>query len=212
VAVALTDDGYGGAWFDAELAALLRRVPDAKVVAVDMPLGLLEVGWRLADSDARSRLKRHSSRVFSVPPRTVWEDSVDAADANRRCKELTGNGMSAQAWGLARKLAEARACWGKDDRLVEIHPEVSFWAMAGQAPISESKKSWAGQTARRALLAQVGIVLPDDLGEVGVVPPDDILDAAAAAWSAQRILAGRARSLPDPPELDGHGRPVAIWY
>jgi hypothetical protein len=52
--------------------------------------------------------------------------------------------------------------------------------MAGEVPIAASKKSGAGQTARCALLTQVGIVLPDDLGEAGSAPPDDILDAAAA--------------------------------
>jgi predicted RNase H-like nuclease len=40
---------------------------------------------------------------------------------------------------------------------------------------------------------------------------DDVLDAAAAAWSACRILNGQAKSLPDPPEVvDGY--PVAVWY
>ena len=44
-----------------------------------------------------------------------------------------------------------------------------------------------------------------------LVPPDDLLDAAAAAWTARRVLAGSARPLPDPPEVDSSGRPVAIW-
>ena len=212
VAVGLSDAGYAGAWFDASLAELLRRVPQAAVVAVDMPLGLLESGWRRADGEARSRLRGHASRVFPVPPRAVWEESADGAEANRRCKELTGSGISAQAWGLSRKLLEAQRCWAEDERLVEIHPEVSFWALAGQVPVAPSKKSWAGQTLRRDLLARAGVVLPTDLGEAGAVPPDDILDAAAAAWSARRVLAGLAHSLPDPPERDRHGRPVAIRY
>jgi predicted RNase H-like nuclease len=38
----------------------------------------------------------------------------------------------------------------------------------------------------------------------------DVLDAAAAAWSADRIARGLARSLPDPPE-EIRGRKVAIW-
>ncbi|WP_441248866.1 DUF429 domain-containing protein [Kitasatospora sp. McL0602] len=94
-----------------------------------------------------------------------------------------------------RRCKELAVCWAADDRLVEIHRE-----------------SWAGQAARRALLAHAGIALPDDLGEVGSVPPDDILDAAAAAWTAHRFLDGQAVSLPDPPQLDARGRPVAIWY
>ena len=40
---------------------------------------------------------------------------------------------------------------------------------------------------------------------------DDVLDAAAAAWSARRIAAGEAISLPAHPPVDTRGRPIAIW-
>ena len=53
--------------------------------------------------------------------------------------------------------------------------------------------------ARRALLAGVGISLPGNLAAAGAAAPDDILDAAAVAWSADRIARGQASSLPDPP-------------
>jgi predicted RNase H-like nuclease len=43
------------------------------------------------------------------------------------------------------------------------------------------------------------------------VPLDDVLDAAAVAWTANRIAVGIASTLPDPPEQVG-GRRVAIWY
>jgi predicted RNase H-like nuclease len=54
--------------------------------------------------------------------------------------------------------------------------------------------------------------LPGDLAEAGTVQADDILDAAAAAWSASRIASGHAVSLPDPPQLDEAGYPIAIWH
>lgn len=40
---------------------------------------------------------------------------------------------------------------------------------------------------------------------------DDMLDAGAAAWTARRILANEARSLPASPPAGIDGRPVAIW-
>ena len=99
-----------------------------------------------------------------------------------------------------------------DVRVFEVHPEVCFSALAGSAPIG-TKKTWAGQMARRRLLAEVGIVLPDDLGPAGRVPADDILDAAAAAWTANRIARKEAHSLPSPPEPGGPAnRGIAIWY
>lgn len=212
VAVTLREGRFAGAGTAKGLTELLRRVPDAAVVAVDMPLGLPAAGSRRADKLAVEKLAPHRSRVFPVPPRQVWEQ-VDYAAANLCCRRLTGHGMSRQSWGLAAKLREANACRdGGDYRLHEVHPEVSFAAMNGDEPVAWSKKSWNGQAVRRRLLADHGIVLPADLGPAGRVPPDDVLDAAAAAWSAHRIALQAARSLPDPPEPADTGLPAAIWY
>jgi hypothetical protein len=43
-------------------------------------------------------------------------------------------------------------------------------------------------------------------------PAYDILDAAAAAWSAQRILRGEAGVFPAPAEAGNTGRRGVIWY
>ena len=49
------------------------------------------------------------------------------------------------------------------------------------------------------------------LRETASAPLDDVLDAAAAAWSAQRIALGIAETLPGQPErVDG--MTVCIWY
>ncbi|MDN3060207.1 DUF429 domain-containing protein [Streptomyces sp. SRF1] len=213
VAVVLDQEGrFAGAGTAGGLSELLGRMPRAAVVAVDMPLGLPESGWRSADALAVEKLAPHRSRVFSVPPREVWE-AADYAAANRCCRRLTGQGMSRQSWALAAKLREANACRdGGDHRLYEVHPEVSFAAVNEGRPVAWSKKSWNGQAVRRRLLADRRVVLPDDLGPAGRVPPDDVLDAAAAAWSARRIALRTARSLPDPPEVTDTGLPIAIWY
>lgn len=220
VAVELRDARFAGARLATDLRSLLREAGEARsggggaeVVAVDMPLGLLDTGWRRADAEAAALLGRLRGSVFRVPPHAVWQEEHYEA-ANHRCRELTGAGLSRQSWGLAVKLSEANGCLADAgaDCLFEVHPEVSFWALAGKTPLPHRKKSWAGQMARRSLLEAAGVVLPDELGDVGRVPPDDVLDAAAAAWSAQRIAQGRAQSLPDPPQYDSRGRAVAIWY
>ncbi|WP_431046083.1 DUF429 domain-containing protein [Streptomyces sp. P1-3] len=212
VGVILGAGGVGGADAAVRLTELLERAPDATVIGIDMPLGLLETGRRRADAMAAEWIAPHRSRVFPVPPRPVW-DQPDYQAANLRCREVTGAGLSRQTWGLAAKLRQANACReGGDRRLHEVHPEVSFAAMNGGRPVAASKKSWNGQAARRRLLADHGIVLPEELGAAGRVPPDDILDAAAAAWSARRIALRTAARLPDPPETTATGLPVAIWY
>jgi predicted RNase H-like nuclease len=40
---------------------------------------------------------------------------------------------------------------------------------------------------------------------------DDVLDAAAVAWTADRVARGTARHAPDPPERFSDGIDCAIW-
>jgi predicted RNase H-like nuclease len=187
------------------LAALLTGSSPA-AVGIDMPLGLLEEGWREADRAARSRLGPRRSSVFAIPPRAVWAEP-GYPEANRRCRELTGQGFSIQAWGLRAKLLEANtyreAC---DDPLHEVHPELAFGAIAGQ-PLPHSKHTPAGQQLRRELLDRAGVILPP-----GPAPLIDTMDAAAVAWSARRIATGHAVVLPDHPQRDPAGREIAIRY
>ena len=178
------------------------------VVGIDMPLGLLETGWREADRAARRLLGPRRSSVFAIPPRAVWAEASYPA-ANLRCRELTGQGLSAQAWGLRAKLLEAnqyRQTCGHP--LYEVHPELAFGAMAG-APLSASKHTGSGRDERRRLLARAGIEIPAGVPAVLI---GDVLDAAAVAWSARRIAAGQAVIVPDLPQYDGQGREITIRY
>jgi predicted RNase H-like nuclease len=77
--------------------------------------------------------------------------------------------------------------------------------------MAHPKRSWNGQQERRAALASVGIEVPAILeGRAGLVPPDDLLDAAVAAWSADRMARGLARPIPDEPEAPP-GASGYIW-
>ena len=178
------------------------------VVGIDMPLGLLEDGWRVADFLARQALGRRGSTVFAIPPRPVWQQPT-YADANRMCRELTGKGLSAQTWGLRGKLLEADAYRRTSTaRLHEVHPELSFAAIAG-APLAASKHTKAGLVIRRELLAQAGITLPP---KVARAPENDLLDAAAVAWSARRIAAADAVTLTSPTQHADDGTEIAVRY
>ncbi|MCT7351863.1 DUF429 domain-containing protein [Streptomyces sp. 15-116A] len=209
--IRLADGEYAGSIVDARLDTLIERAPSVQAIAVDMPLGLVEKGWRAADLEAKLLLRARRSSVFLVAPRPAWLET-DYVAAGDRCQELTGQRLSWQAWALAPKLIEARACWLADERIHEVHPEVSFWALAGGVPLDHAKKTWRGQHTRRSLLAAAGIVLPDELGEADRVPVDDVLDACAAAWSAHRIALGVADRIPEAPEVDAEGRVIEIRY
>jgi predicted RNase H-like nuclease len=179
----------------------------SRVVGIDMPLGLLESGWREADRAARGLLGPRRSSVFAIPPRAVWGQASYQA-ASQRCRELTGQGLSIQAWGLRARLLEADRFRGSCGfPLYEIHPELAFGVLAG-APLAHSKHTAAGRDQRRELLSQAGIALP----RIPRAPVTDTLDAAAVACSAWRIGTGRATVIPARPQRDDRGLQIAIRY
>ncbi len=191
------------------MADLAAAEADAEIIAVDIPIGLPVAPPRPADAAARRFIGARSSSVFPTPPRDVLEAET-YQEALRLSRKRYGIGLTAQSYALRRRILETDAVARTDQRLIEIHPEVTFRALAGR-PLNSSKKSWNGHSERRRLLSGVGLSLPDRLPDpVGTVPADDILDATAAAWSAGRYAAGAARSLPDEMPLPGFGE--VIWY
>jgi predicted RNase H-like nuclease len=210
--VGVTSDlrGYFGRTID-ELVALATPDGHLELVAIDIPIGLPTSGPRQADLLARAVVGKRASSVFSTPIRAALTAATHA-EATAMSVKATGKGVSQQAYALAAKILEVDA-WAKSarHRCVEVHPEVSFATMAGH-PLNHSKVTWAGSEERRRLLADVGIVLPSELGLAGrMAGADDVLDAAAACWTAMRCIDGRAVAHPPEPETFGDGHTAAIW-
>jgi predicted RNase H-like nuclease len=214
VGILLADDGVRGLFAPTigELERAAREFGEVAVMGVDMPIGLPDTGVRRADGMARRFVGPRSSSVFSTPVRAAVElDVYELAAQAHRTRADTG--LTKQSFALWAKIREVEA-WlpTAGCRVVEVHPEVSFAALA-QEPLIHPKKTWSGVELRRGLLATASIVLPPELGLAGArAGVDDVLDAAVAAWSAARVRDGLARSMPDPPEPSSDGIPAAIWY
>jgi predicted RNase H-like nuclease len=213
IAIAV-EDVVTDAYFAEDIQTLISQAEAGgplAVVAIDMPIGLPDRGHRQADVLARAAIGPLWPSVFMTPVREALL-AADHAAASAINRALTGQGVSVQAYGLKPKLFQVER-WvpSTPARVVEVHPEVCFARLAG-APLTVRKSSWAGAERRRGLLAGAGITLAGDLGRAtehaGV---DDVLDAAAAAWAARRVLLGRAEPLPNPPETFSDGWPCAIW-
>ena len=201
VAVALDPSGDVQVSTHASFSEVLSS--QARVIAVDIPIDPPGLGVRQADAGARAFVGgSRASSVFPTPPREALE-ARSFAEANEIARTITGKGISQQAFALARKILEVHTLAEVDERVIEMHPEVSFRELAGE-PVLESKHTAAGLARRRELLAAAGIVLP---GAVPGVPEADLLDAAAGAWTAARYAEGRAH--PFPP--DQRERLGAIW-
>ncbi|HEY2505969.1 MAG TPA: DUF429 domain-containing protein [Streptosporangiaceae bacterium] len=197
----------------AEVVDAATQAGPLRAVAIDIPIGLADTGFRQADLLARKAAGARWASVFATPIRGALAFDT-YADALALSRSVTGSGISAQAFRLREKILQVDD-WlrqgGAVCRVVEAHPELSFAEMAG-APLTDSKATWAGAVRRRALLAAEGIGLSGDLGLAGRrIGVDDVLDAAAAAWTARRVARGTARRMPDPPERFSDGIDCAIW-
>jgi predicted RNase H-like nuclease len=210
---------------DALLAAGVESAERADVLALDMVIGLPEEavsGGRACDRAARQVLGGTRGRsVFSPPARSALRaTSYDDAQRLQKASGPEAPGLSIQAYHLFPKLRAVQRHVGpeRQDRIVEVHPELSFYAMNGDAPMQASKHTPEGRAARVACLQAAGF---DDIeaavrGLTGSgVSADDVLDAHAACWSARRIQAGEARRLPPAGEeapRNTAGLRMEIWW
>jgi predicted RNase H-like nuclease len=192
--------------------ALQRHRPSH--VGIDMPVGLVDT-LRDTDTAARRLLPGRASSVFSTAPRSVvdgWRDGTITTHsrASERCRALTGQGLSQQAWRLVPKMAEVDDLARDGAVLVEVHPELAFATAAG-APLPR-KRSWPGIALRRRLLEELGVVLPDRFDGDTDAAPDDVVDAAVCAWVVDGLAgaAGEMVRVPATTEQRAYGRDIVI--
>lgn len=218
-------------------ATLLESLPDDAVVAIDMPIGLPErvgPGGRGPERLVRPHLGPRQSSVFSVPSRAAvhaedvaftpladWYAAHRRASVVARATSDPPRAISIQAFALFGKIREIDALLiarpDLRERVIESHPEVAFWRLNAEAPMSLPKKiggsvNEPGMIERRELLARHGV----PRAFLDRPPPpgtgaDDFLDAVAMLMVAGRFARGEAISFPDPPDRDAHGIPIAIW-
>ncbi len=197
-------------------------LPEAPVVvAVDMPIGFApdaaDGAGRACDRAARAVLGPRRSSVFAAPvrPAVAAPDKASAHDAQRA---VTGRAMTPFAATLLTKMRELdeRMTPEMQDRVVEAHPEIAFWALRGGRPCAHPKRSPEGRRERVVALREAGYapaLLETDRVKVGTgrALGDDLLDACVLSWTAGRIVRGEARRLPDAPVCDAKGLRMEIW-
>jgi len=174
---------------------------EAEVVGVDIPIGIPESAPRPADLAARRFVGARASSVFPTPVRAVLE-APTYADARRVAVELTGKSVSSQSYALRHRILEVDEHAHRDERVIEVHPEVSFSELAHRPLLSKHRTD--GLAERRALLEEAGIEVPDSVPRIA---EPDLLDATIAAWSARRYARGEALPLPEGNE----SRIGAVW-
>lgn len=192
----------------------------ARIIAVDMPIGLPERSGRPPEREVRAKLGERQSSVFAVPS----EKAVYCADYAQACAVNLRHSdppkkVSKQCFHLFPKMREIDALIAPDhqSRIFESHPELAFWMMNGETPLSLPKKVKgqpypAGLDLRRALLRKNGVPVDGLVHDYRRrdVGPDDLLDACACTLVAWRILIGRSIRFPADPPLNAKGLRMEI--
>jgi predicted RNase H-like nuclease len=186
----------------ATFAEVLDLSMNALRVAVDIPIGLTARGEsRACDREARQILgwpRRNS--VFSAPSRCLLEENSYSA-ACARSRSLARKAISKQTYSIFGKIAEVDRAMETQlqDKIFEMHPEVSFWSL-DERPTGSSRKSRTGYEERRQLIRQaLGWAGPDrnDVRRLNLhASPDDLLDACIGAMTALKGVEGKANRLP----------------
>ena len=218
-------DGCAGGWIaasrDARGEICCRRINlladlfgcslPPRVVAVDVPIGLLSRGARDCDVEARRLLGARRSSVFPAPIRPILAATSHPA-ASRIRRQVEGRGVSIQTWAIVPKIVEVDCFLRADERrrqvVREVHPEVSFFFLNGERPMSLPKRSAAGREERlSALRTWAGQQIVEALAARAKLRcnTDDIVDSLVALWTAERIASGTAISIPAKPPSDVYG-------
>ena len=160
--------------------------------AIDIPIGLSPDQPRPVDREARLRLGPRRSSVFPAPVRPVLA-ATSYTEACEISRAASGRAVSRQLFAILPKIREVDALQSPalQNRLFEMHPEVSFAELAG-APMQFHKSTRQGRAERLDALRRA---FPELRAVADVRPrgtrPDDVLDALVGAWTAQRLVAGR---------------------
>jgi predicted RNase H-like nuclease len=215
--VAIVEYGRGAGREEHRIYSYFREVldlePKPSVIAVDIPIGLLEepsTGGRECDKEARRLLgtPRRSS-VFTPPTRTAL-----ASETYEEAQGF-GAGMSHQAFGILPKIREVDELMTPEVQVTvrEIHPELCFYGLSGHS-MRHNKKSADGKAERLNALQESFSGIGQALSKFSrsQVGSDDVLDAYAAAWTALRITDNAAKRIPSRPPIDSKGLRMEMWY
>jgi len=199
-------------------ADVLSKTTGCDLVCVDIPIGLSD-GAKSRECDVAARRILGRSRASSIfpPPIRPCLAAKEYETASQICFEHSGKKLNRQSFFIMGKIREVDLAMTPQlqQRVCEIHPEVSFWALAGGKPAKHNKKTLAGRNERIVLLSAIFSDLQQFVTQArqpNKVAPDDILDAVAAAWTAGQAVIRKAKTLPENPEFDSRGLKMEILY
>jgi predicted RNase H-like nuclease len=193
--------------YDSFLDVMSER-PSFVAIVANVPIGYCdkpEDGARVCDHEARALLGRRGTSVHNAPSRAVLNGDVPVED---------GMLDAITATLIPRYIEVAKEMSPYRQRIVyEGHPELSFYQLHKDMPLTKSKRIEAGREERREILmdrirGSAHHMDPTVLG----VPEKHLLDVFALLWTARRVYGHAAKRLPVEPVWDSEGLRMEFVY
>jgi predicted RNase H-like nuclease len=228
-------DGCPGGWFmlyydgsqyhdvlSSNVDQLVGAMAGRTSVWIDMPIGLGSADVeRTVDQLLRKAIPGKSSSVFTPPCREALNEN-SYEEANRTNREITGKGLSVQAWNLAPKIRDLDR-WIRNNPNKEIHfyesfPELCFKALNGGSAIIAKKTSPTGLEMRLNAIKSTDPNLARLYEKLiqkysrSKLRRDDILDAMSMLLCNKLSKDQGYQYLMDPVEKDQYSIPIRIVW
>ncbi len=207
--------------FDFQLISSIEEATpifeECRNIFIDIPIGLSSKAYqRQVEGQMRKLLQGRSSTIFTPPCREAVQRK-DHAVANKVNRQITGKGLSVQAFNISKKIAEVDNFLRtkRNFSLQESHPEICFKILKGKV-LGTKKNTMEGQQERRDVIASISpdldLSVEKALGQYPKkqVRPDDIIDAAILCLSAQVSMAYHKLVWKDANYFDDEGIEVSI--
>ena len=196
-------------YVERKLVDVVDHIPAYTVICLAAPIGLpdqpTEHG-RLCEREARRVLGwPRLGAILSSPTIAAARQAGTYEDARR----LNGGSLSPVTWGRIRHIREVREVVQShiQRNVHEVHAELSFHQLNGDAPLAHSKRTDEGLQEREELLLRrvQGLGARLEAGWPKGSTRANLLDALSVLWTARRVVAKAAVRLPQDPEWNSDG-------
>lgn len=217
------DDDEAGYWLLESNEEFAEVFEEYDRIFIDVPIGLEDAKYvRECDELLRKRLgPDYRASVFNPPIRPALH-APTYGEASMVSYETTDKKISIQAWNitpnikLVDQLLQNNESYRK--KVFESHPELLFQILNGGNSILQKKATKKGIRHRLGLLKRQSTYVDDFFRDIkeeyrrNQVDEDDILDAMVLALFALRSVDDPIQSIPEEPDTDATGLPMAIHY